>query len=64
MTKLKARAVKNKLNKYNVHAELDGRYLPIGRTVNEFGKYELLEWDTEEEAIQHILDDGRLELVE
>ena len=64
MRKLKARVVKNRKNKYNVHAELDGQYLPIGRTINEFGEYELLKWDTEEEAIQHILDDDRLELVD
>ncbi|MCR1821729.1 hypothetical protein [Terrisporobacter muris] len=64
MTKLKAKVIKNRNNKYNVHAELDGRYMPIGRTINEFGKYELLEWNTEEEAINHILDDNRLELVD
>lgn len=62
MTKLKARAVKNRLNKYNVYAEVDGQYLPIGRTLK-FG-YSLLEWPTKEEAINHILDDDRLELVE
>lgn len=63
MVKLKARAVKNRLNKYNIYAEVDGQYLPIGRTLNEF-EYSLLEWPTKEEAIQHILNDYRLELVD
>ena len=61
MSKLKAKAVKNRKNKYNVHAELDGQYMPIGETIGSY--YKLLEWDTEEEATQHILDDDRLELV-
>lgn len=63
MVKLKAKAVKNRLNKYNIYAEVDGQYLPIGRTINEF-EYSLLEWPTKEEAIQHILNDYRLELVD
>lgn len=63
MVKLKARAVKNRLNKYNIYAEVDGQYLPIGRILNEF-EYSLLEWPTKEEAINHILDDNRLELVD
>lgn len=63
MVKLKARAVKNRLNKYNIYAEVDGQFLPVGRTINEF-EYSLLEWPTKEEAIQHILNDYRLELVD
>lgn len=61
--KLKAGPSKNRVGKYNVLAFANDRWLPIGQTINEFGKYELLEWDTKEEAIQHILSDDRLELV-
>ncbi|MCC3668059.1 hypothetical protein [Terrisporobacter mayombei] len=63
MVKLKARAVKNRLNKYNIYAEVDGQFLPVGRTINEF-EYSLLEWPTKEEVINHILEDNRLELVD
>lgn len=62
MYKLKAKAVKNRLNKYNVYAEADNQFLPIGETINEF-EYSLLEWSTKEEAIEYIVSDDRLELV-
>ena len=62
MTKLKARAVKNRLNKYNVVVSIDCRNLPLGET-SDLENYRILEWDTKEEATQRILDDDRLELV-
>lgn len=62
--RLKARAVKNRLNKYNVVVHCDGRYMPMGQTFDA-ETYRLLEWDTKEEAIEYILSrNDRLELVE
>lgn len=63
MDKLKARAVKNRLNKYNVIVNCEGRDMPMGQTFD-VETYRILEWDTEDEAIEYILSrDDRLELV-
>ncbi|MEW9079835.1 hypothetical protein [Terrisporobacter glycolicus] len=62
-TKLKAKVVKNRLNKYNVIVNCEGRDMPMGQTFDG-DTYRLLEWDTEDEAIEYILNrNDRLELV-
>lgn len=59
MTKLKARAVKNRLNKYNVYINYQGEEM----IVNEKGK--ILTWNTKEGAQEYIFANrDRLELVE
>lgn len=59
MTKLKARVVKNKLNKYNVFLNYEGREM----IVSENGK--ILTWNTKEGALEYIFANrDRLELVE
>ena len=59
MTKLKARAVKNRLNKYNVYINYQGEEM----IVNEKGK--MLTWNTKEGAQEYIFANrDRLELVE
>lgn len=69
--RLKAKAVKNRLNKYNVFLTYEGREMPIGKTltgedVDKYkATYKLLEWSTKEEAVDYILNNNdRLELVE
>jgi len=63
MDKLKARAAKNRLNKYNVIVKCEGRDMPIGQTFDA-ETYRLLEWETEGEAIEYILSrNDRLDLV-
>ncbi|MDZ4910554.1 hypothetical protein GNF68_16310, partial [Clostridium perfringens] len=47
MDKLKARAVKNRLNKYNVIVNCEGRDMPMGQTFDA-ETYRILEWDTED----------------
>lgn len=62
-TKLKAEVVKNRLNKYNVIVNCEGRDMPMGQTFDA-DTYRLLEWDMEDEAIEYILNrNDRLELV-
>ncbi len=59
MTKLKARAVKNRVNKYNVYINYQGEEM----IVNEKGK--ILTWNTKEGAQEYIFANrDRLELVE
>ena len=59
MTKLKARVVKNKLHKYNVFLNYEGREM----IVSEKGK--ILTWNTKEGAQEYIFANrDRLELVE
>lgn len=59
MTKLKARAVKNRVNKYNVYINYQGEEM----IVNEKGK--ILTWNTKERAREYIFANrDRLELVE
>lgn len=63
MDKLKARAVKNRSNKYNVIVNCEGRDMPMGQTFDA-ETYRILEWATEDEAIEYILSrNDRLELV-
>ena len=63
MDKLKARAVKNRFNKYNVIVNCEGRDMPMGHTFDA-ETYRILEWATEDEAIEYILSlNDRLELV-
>ncbi|UPA31878.1 hypothetical protein L0P85_06985 [Terrisporobacter glycolicus] len=63
MDKLKARAVKNRFNKYNVIVNCEGRDMPMGQTFDA-ETYRILEWSTEDEAIEYILSrNNRLELV-
>ena len=64
MIKLKARAVKNRLNKYNVIISYQDRDMPVGMTISK-DSYEILEWDNKEGALEYIFTNGdRLELVE
>ena len=59
MTKLKARVVKNRVNKYNVYINYQGEEM----IVNEKGK--ILTWNTKEGAQEYIFANrDRLELVE
>ena len=59
MTKLNARVVKNRLNKYNVFLNYEGREMPV----SEKGK--ILTWNTKERAQEYIFANrDRLELVE
>ena len=59
MTKLKARAVKNRLNKYNVFLNYEGREMPVSEN------HKILEWRTKEGAQEYIFANrDRLELVE
>ncbi len=59
MTKLKARVVKNRLNKYNVYINYQGEEMPV----SEKGK--ILTWNTKEGAQEYIFANrDRLELVE
>ena len=69
--KLKAKAVKNRLNKYNVIVNYEGKLMPVGITLtgDDIAKYKadykLLEWDKKGEAVDYILSNNdRLELVE
>lgn len=71
MTKLKAKVVKNRLNKYNVFVNYEGRDMPVGKTltgddINKYkATYKILEWNTKGEAVDYILNNNdRLELVE
>lgn len=64
MTKLKARVVKNRLNKYNVYINYQGKEMIVGRTIHECN-HEILEWKTKEGAQEYIFANrDRLELVE
>ena len=64
MTKLKARVVKNRLNKYNVLISYQGKEMLVGRTIHK-DNYEILEWPTKEGALEYIFANrDRLELVE
>ena len=47
MDKLKARAVKNRFNKYNVIVNCEGRDMPMGQTFDA-ETYRILEWATED----------------
>ena len=59
MTKLKARAVKNRVNKYNVYINYQGEEM----IVNKKGK--ILTWNTKEGAQEYIFANrDRLELVD
>lgn len=59
MIKLKARAVKNRVNKYNVYINYQGEEM----IVNEKGK--ILTWNTKEGAQEYIFANrDRLELVD
>ena len=64
MTKLKARVVKNRLNKYNVLISYRGKEMPVGMTIHK-DNYEILEWKTKEGAQEYIFANrDRLELVD
>lgn len=59
MRKLKARAVKNRVNKYNVLISYQGKEMPVSEN------REILEWPTKEGAQEYIFANrDRLELVE
>ena len=59
MVKLKARVVKNRVNKYNVFLNYEGREM----IVSENGK--ILTWSTKEGALEYIFANrDRLELVD
>lgn len=59
MTKLKARVVKNRVNKYNVLISYKGKEMPVSKD------RKILEWQSKEGAQEYILANrDRLELVE
>lgn len=59
MVKLKARAVKNRLNKYNVLISYQGKEMPVSKNS------EILEWPSKEGAQEYIFANrDRLELVD
>lgn len=59
MRKLRARVVKNRLNKYNVFLNYEGKEMPVSKD------RKILEWDTKEGAQEYIFANGdRLELVD
>ena len=59
MVKLKARAIKNRLNKYNVVISYQGKEMPVSKN------REILEWKTKEGALEYIFANrDRLELVD
>lgn len=71
METFKVRIIKNRRNKYNIYADVDGESMPIGQTLHGedikkyAATYKICEWDTREDAIKYIESkEGRLILEE